>query len=82
MARKLEDGNYLLDAGERRRFAHAARLIERAEDRRIDLSLPMGDFDYLLLLAAGLLALGDDDTIEVIEQAVRECLEERRRNRH
>jgi hypothetical protein len=82
MARKLEDGSYLLDTEERRGFAHAARLIERAEDRRIDLSLPLDEFDYLLLLAAGLLALGDDDAIEVIERAVRECLDERRRNRH
>jgi hypothetical protein len=82
MARKLEDGSYLLDAEERRGLAHAARVIEGAEDRKIDLSLPLGEFDYLLLLAAGLLALGDDDAVEVIEQAVRECLEERRRNRH
>jgi hypothetical protein len=82
MARKLENGSYLLDAQEQRAFAHAARLIERAEDRRIDLSLPLDDFDYLLLLAAGLLALGDDDAVEVIERAVRECLEERRRHRH
>jgi hypothetical protein len=82
MARRLEDGSYLLDARERVGLAHAARLIGQAEDRRIDLSLPLGEFDYLLLLAAGLLVLGDDDAVEVIEQAVRECLEERRRNLH
>jgi hypothetical protein len=82
MARKLEDGSYLLDGQERFSLAHAARLIGQAEDRRIDLSLPLGEFDYLLLLAASLLALGDDDAVEVIERAVQECLEERRRNRH
>jgi hypothetical protein len=82
MARKLEDGSYLLDAEERRGFAHAARLIERAEDRRIDLSLPLDEFDYLLLLAVSLVALGEDDAVEVIERAVKDCVEERRRNRH
>ena len=81
MARKLEDGNYLLDAQEQLALASAARLIGQAEDRKVDLSLPLGEFDYLLLLAAGLLALGDD-ALEVIERAVRECLEERRRHRH
>jgi len=82
MARKLEDGSYLLDGQEQLALAHAARVIEGAEDRRVDLTLPLDEFDYLLLLAAGLLALGDDDAVEVIERAVRECLEERRRHRH
>jgi hypothetical protein len=80
VARKLEHGAYLLDAQERLALALAARLVERAEDRRIDLSLPLEEFDYLLLPAARLIVLEDDDAIEAIERAMRECLEKRRRN--
>lgn len=79
MARLLENGTYLLDEAELRTFAAAARMLERV-DHALDLTQPLPDLDYLLLMCAHLIITGEKDVDEALERIVKECIEERRRH--
>ena len=79
MAKHLENGSYLLEGPERRAYARAARLVGRVEHRRLDLTQPLADFDYLLILCAQLIVTGEEGVDETLAEIVSECLEERRR---
>ena len=79
MARHLESGTYLLDDAERQAYAPAARIVGRVEHRQIDLTQPLVDFDYLLIMCAHLIVRGEEHVDETLTEIVNECLEERRR---
>jgi hypothetical protein len=79
MAQKLENGTYLLDDRERQDYAAAARMLDRV-DHALDLTRPLADFDYLLLMCAHLILTGQEGVDETLERIVKECLEERRRH--
>ena len=79
MAQKLENGTYLLDDRERQNYAAGARMIERV-DHALDLTRPLADLDYLLLMCAHLILAGDQGVDETLERIVKECIEERRRH--
>lgn len=80
MASRLENGTYLLDAAESDAYVFAARMIERVDGRRLDLTQPLVDFDYLLVMCAHMIIEGDDRANDTLGQMVSECLEARRRN--
>ena len=71
MAEKLENGTYLLHHRERQDYAAAARMLERV-DHALDLTRPLGDFDYLLLMCAHLILTGEQGVDETLERIVRE----------
>ena len=78
MAQQLENRTYLLDDRERQDYAAAARTLERV-DHALDLTRPLADFDYLLLMCAHLILTGEEGVDETLEGIVKECIEERRR---
>jgi hypothetical protein len=79
MAQKLENGTYLLDDRERQDYAVAARMLDRV-DHALDLTRPLADFDYLLLMCAHLILTGEQGVDETLGRIVKECIEERRRH--
>ena len=79
MAQQLENRTYLLDDRERHDYAAAARILERV-DHALDLTRPLADFDYLLLMCAHLILTGEQGVDETLERIVKECIEERRRH--
>jgi hypothetical protein len=79
MAQKLENGAYLIDDRERQDYAAAARMLDRV-DHALDLTRPLADFDYLLLMCAHLILTGEQGVDEALERIVKECIEERRRH--
>ena len=79
MAEKLENGMCLLDHRERQDYAAAGRMLERV-DHALDLTRPLADFDYLLLMCAHLILTGQEGVDETLERIVKECIEERRRH--
>ena len=79
MAQRLENRTYLLDDRERQDYAAAARMLERV-DHALDLTQPLADFDYLLLMCAHLILTGEQGVDETLERIVKECIEERRRH--
>jgi len=79
MAQKLENGTYLIDDRERQDYAAAARMLDRV-DHALDLTRPLADFDYLLLMCAHLILTGEQSVDETLERIVKECIEERRRH--
>jgi len=79
MAEQLENGTYLLGETEREDYAMAARMLERV-DHPVDLTHPLADFDYLLLMCAHLILTGEEGVDETLERIVKECIEERRRH--
>jgi len=79
MAQKLENGTYLLDDRERQDYAAAARMLDRV-DRALDLTRPLADLDYLLLMCAHLILTGEQGVDETLERIIKECIEERRRH--
>ncbi len=82
MATQLENGTYLLDEAERQGYALAVRMIERVDQRQLDLTQPLGAFDYLLVMCARLILIGEGDVNQLLTEIVQECLEERRRQSH
>ena len=80
MAKHLENGTYLLDDDERLEYMPAARMVGRVEHRRFDLTQPLVDFDYLLVMCAHLIVTGEERVDETLIEIVNECLEERRRH--
>ena len=80
MARHLENGTYLLDETELQTYTVAARMLERLNHRKLDLTQPLADFDYLLLMCAHLIITGEECVDETLARIVSECLEERRRH--
>jgi hypothetical protein len=80
MAKHLENGTYLLDDTERQAYARAARLVARVDRRQLDLTQPLDDFDYLLIMCAHLIVTGEEGVDEMLTGIVSECLEERRRH--
>jgi hypothetical protein len=79
MANHLENGTYLLDETERKAYTVAARMLERV-DHSLDLTQPLADFDYLLLMCTHLILTGEEGVDETLERIVKECIEERRRH--
>lgn len=79
MAKHLENGTYLLDHTECQTYAPAARLVARVDHRQPDLTQPLDDFDYLLVLCAHLVLTGEEAVDEMLTGIVNECLEERHR---
>jgi hypothetical protein len=79
MAQQLENGTYLLDDRERHDYAAAAGMLDRV-DHAVDLTQPLADLDYLLLMCAHLILTGDEGVDETLERIVTECIEERRRH--
>jgi hypothetical protein len=79
MAKQLETGAYLLEDTEREAYASAARMVERVDGRRLDLTHPLAEMDYLLVMCAHLIVNGEDRVDETLGRIVEECLEERRR---
>lgn len=79
MAKQLENGGYLLEEAERRTYALAARMIERVDGRHLDLTQPLANMDYLLVMCAHLIVDGEQNVDETLSRIVEECLEERRR---
>ena len=79
MAQKLENGTYLLDDRERQDYAAAARMLDRV-GHALDLTRPLADSDYLLLMCAHLILTGEQGVDETLEHIVKECIEERRRH--
>jgi hypothetical protein len=79
MAERLENGTYLLDETELQTYVVAARMLERV-DHSSDLTQPLPDFDYLLLMCAHLIITGEEGVEETLERIVKECIEERRRH--
>ena len=82
VARQLENGTYLLDEAERQGYALAVRMVERVDHRQLDLTQPLGAFDYLLVMCARLILIGEGDVDQLLTEIVHECLEERRRQSH
>ena len=80
MAKHLENGTCLLDETERQTYTVAARMLERVDRRKLDLTQPLADFDYLLLMCAYLITTGEEGADETLARIVNECLEERRRH--
>lgn len=80
MAKHLENGTYLLDDDERLAYLPAARMVGRVEHRPLDLTQPLVDFDYLLVMCAHLIVTGEEHVDETLTEIVNECLEERRRH--
>lgn len=80
MAKHLENGTYLLDEAEIQTYVVAARALERVDRRKLDLTQPLADFDYLLLMCAYLIIRGEEGVDETLARIVKECLEERRRH--
>lgn len=79
MAKQLENGTYLLEETERQTYALAARMVERIDGRHLELTEPLADLDYLLVMFAHLILIGEEDVDETLGRVVEECLEERRR---
>ena len=79
MAKQLENGAYLLEGAERQMYALAARMVERVDGRRLDLTQPLADMDYLLVMCAHLIITGEENVDQTLGRIVEECLEERRR---
>ena len=79
MAKHLENETYLLDETERQTYTVAARMLDRVDHRKLDLTQPLADFDYLLLMCAHLIITGEENVDETLTRIVEECLEERRR---
>ena len=79
MAQQLENGTYLLDDRERQNYGAAARMLDRV-DRALDLTRPLADLDYLLLMCAHLILTGEQGVDKTLERIVKECIEERRRH--
>lgn len=79
MAQQLENRTYLLDDRERQDYAAASRMLERV-DHALDLTRPLADFDYLLLMCAHLILMGEQGVDETLERIVKECTQERRRH--
>ncbi len=80
MAKHLENGTYLLDETELQSYTVATRMLERVNHRELDLTQPLADFDYLLLMCAHLIITGEEGVDETLARIVSECLEERRRH--
>jgi hypothetical protein len=80
MTKHLENGTYLLDEAERQAYAPAARMVGRVDHRQLDLTQPLVDFDYLLVMCAHLIVTGEERVDETLIEIVNECLEERRRH--
>lgn len=80
MAKHLENGTYLLDEMERQTYTLAARMIGRVDYRQLDVMQPLTEFDYLLLMCAHLIVIGEENVDETLTRIVNECLEERRRH--
>jgi hypothetical protein len=80
MAKHLENGTYLLDETELQTYTVAARMLERLNHRKLALTQPLADFDYLLLMCAHLIITGEECVDETLARIVSECLEERRRH--
>ena len=80
MAKHLENGTYLLDETELQTYTVAARMLERLNHRKLALTQPLADFDYLLLMCAHLIITGEECVDETLVRIVSECLEERRRH--
>jgi hypothetical protein len=80
MAKHLENGTYLLDEAEIQTYMVAARALERMKYRELDLTQPLADFDYLLLMCAHLIITGEEGVDETLARIVNECLDERRRH--
>ena len=79
MAEQLENGTYLLGDTERQDYAMAARMLERV-GHPTDLTHPLADFDYLLLMCAHLILTGEEGVDTKLERIIKECLEERGRH--
>jgi hypothetical protein len=79
VAKHLENGTYLLDETERRVYVPAARMIGRVANHSLDLTQPLLDVDYLLVMCAHLILDGEDHVDEMLARVIDECLEERRR---
>jgi hypothetical protein len=79
VAKHLENGTYLLDDAERKAYVPAARMIERVANYSLDLTQPLLDADYLLVMCAHLILEGEDRVDEMLAGVIGECLEERRR---
>ena len=79
MAKQLEDRTYLLDETERETYTAAALVLDRA-GHHLDLTQPLADFDYLMLMCAHLTLTGEEGVDETLERIVKECIEERRRH--
>jgi uncharacterized protein YbjT (DUF2867 family) len=79
MAKQLENGAYLLEGAERQTYALAARMVERVDGRRLDLTQPLANMDYLLVMCARLIITGEENVDQTLDRIVEECLEERRR---
>jgi hypothetical protein len=73
MANHLENGTYLLDEAERQKYTVAARMLARV-DHSLDLTQPLADFDYLLLMCAHLIITGEEGVDESLARIVSECL--------
>ena len=80
MAKHLENGTYLLDETERQTYTLATRMVERVDGRHIDLTQPLADMDYLLVMCAHLIFTGEENVGEALSRTVEECLAERRRH--
>jgi len=82
VARQLKNGTYLLEEAERQGYALAVCMVERVDHRQLDLAQPLGAFDYLLVMCARLILIGEGDVDQLLTEIVHECLEERRRQSH
>jgi hypothetical protein len=80
VAKQLENGAYLLEKAERQTYSPAARMVERVAGRRLELTEPLADLDYLLVMCAHLILTGEENVDETLGRIVEECLEERRRH--
>ena len=54
-------------------------MLDRA-GHHLDLTQPLADFDYLMLMCAHLIVTGEEGVDETLERIVKECLEKRRRH--
>jgi hypothetical protein len=66
MAKHLENGTYLLDDTERQAYVPAACLVARVDHRQLDLTRPLDDFDYLLIMCADLIVTGEEAVDEML----------------
>ena len=56
--------NVPLDETERQGYALAVRMVERVDHRQLDLTQPLGAFDYLLIMYAQLIVAGEGDVAQ------------------
>ena len=54
-------------------------MLDRVDHRKLDLTQPLANFDYLVLMCAHLIIRGEQNVDEALKRIVEECLEKRRR---